>query len=261
MSPAPRPAVLVFAGHDPSGGAGLIADIQALAAHGTHAAGIVTALTVQNTRRLEHSEPVAAELVRAQARCVLEDSHFHAIKTGLLPTCETVHVVAELAGPLRLPLVLDPVQATDAGESLVAEGPRLRECLRAELVPLAVLVTPNFPEARWLTGQDDADHQARELARMGAGHILIKGTHQPGETIVHRLYRGGTLLRCFSESRLAGRFHGSGCALASAIAAGLARGDDLETAVAGGLAYSRASLERAYRAGRDQWIPERVVPG
>lgn len=255
------PVVLAIGGQDPSGGAGIQADIEAVAANGAHAATLVTCLTVQNSCDVYRLHPVAPELFTQQADRLLADIPVRAIKIGLLGSPEIAEAVSCLlqAHP-RIPLVIDPVLAAGGGSELA--GTELLQRLRDELLPRSELVTPNIPEALRLSGLDNDAHPdecAKPLLGLGAGAILITGTHAPGEAsrITHRLYRPERPPRISQWPRLPGEYHGSGCTLAAAIAARLAGGEPLEQAVDTALAYTWHTLHRGFRNGRCQATPDR----
>jgi hydroxymethylpyrimidine/phosphomethylpyrimidine kinase len=252
-----RPTVLCFAGTDPTGGAGLAADVQTLSALGCHPAGVVTAVTAQDTTGLKQFTEVEPELVIAQARAVLEDMPVAAIKTGMLASIENVSAVATiLADYPDIPVVVDPVLATNAGQAL-SDGP-LDEALRVLLLPRARIVTPNTLEARVLApGGDNLDACAQLLLSAGAEFVLLTGTHEPGATVVHRLYGAARCLETWEFARLPGEFHGSGCTLAAALAAHLAHGLDPLEAAMDALGFTYRTLQQGLRAGMGQRIPDR----
>jgi hydroxymethylpyrimidine/phosphomethylpyrimidine kinase len=257
MAPeAPQGRVLVIAGSDSGGGAGIQADIKTVMALGGYAATAVTAITVQNTLGVKAVHVLPAELVRAQAAAVLEDIGADAIKTGMLAEAAIVEAVAlvidEAAG---VPAVIDPVMAAKGGRALLS--PDAVQALTALLIPRAALLTPNAEEARILTGQEVAglDDQRRvgdRLLAMGAKAALMKGGHVAGERVTDVLVtpRGE---RLFEGPRQAHRHtHGSGCTLASACAAGLAQGMELEDAVARAIAYTAEAIAHPLDLGAGQ---------
>ncbi|GAB4357820.1 MAG: hydroxymethylpyrimidine/phosphomethylpyrimidine kinase [Gammaproteobacteria bacterium] len=259
--PTAPPVVLVFAGHDPTGGAGIQADIETLAAQGCHAAPVVTALTVQDTRDVRAFHPVDPRIMAAQAEAVLGDMPVRAIKIGMLGSVE---VAKRIAGLLRhhagIPVVLDPVLRAGGGGELASR--ELSEVIVAELMGSVLLATPNGPEARQLVPEAEtlADCADRLLAA-GADSVLITGTHEAGELITHRLWTADGGRIDFHSPRLAGEYHGSGCTLASAIAAGVAQGKPLEQAVGDAQAFTLRSLEHGFHAGGGQRIPNRFFWG
>jgi len=261
MKPNPPPVVLVFAGSDPTGGAGLAADILALASLGCHAAPVVTAVTAQDSVGIKQFICTETELVIAQARAVLEDMPVAAFKTGMLCSRAIVAAVAAIVNDYRgIPLIVDPVQVSGHGD-LLADEP-LEDALRTLLLPRATLITPNTLEARALAPDADTlDACAQELMNFGCEYVLVTGTHAPTPQITHRLYGHRRLLESFSYERLRQDYHGSGCTLASACAAALAHGLEPVNAVRQGLRYTYSSLKHGYRLGMGQHLPDRLYWG
>lgn len=252
------PIVLSLAGHDPCGGAGIQADIEALTASGCRAATVITCLTVQDTVNLRQVVPTAPELVELQARAVLDDLPVAAIKIGLIAQPETAERIAKLlAEHPRIPVVWDPVLAAGGGTQLAND--RLVETLRTRLLPHAMLITPNTQEARRLADEEEPDRCAERLLSLGCGNVLITGSHEEGAEVVNRLYSGDGEPLAWSWPRLPGSYHGSGCTLASAVAAQLAREEPLAQAVAAAQQYTWNSLAAAERPGRGQALPNRCL--
>ncbi len=253
------PTVLVIAGNDPSGGAGIAADIQAITAAGAHPAPVITALTVQDTVNASAVEPATAEFVVAQAEAVLADMPVAAVKIGLLATAEIATAVAALlARHPAIPVVLDPVLVAAGGARLAEEA--LVDVVLEQLCPLTTLLTPNAMEIRRLapTAGDTAARAGR-LHQAGCKWVLAKGGDEADEgrgEVVNTLFGPGAP-RVFRWPRLPGSFHGSGCTLASACAARIALGDDVEAAVATAQALVHGWLEHAFRPGRGQLVPLR----
>ncbi len=245
-----RGRVLVVAGSDSGGGAGIQADIKTITALGGFAMTAVTALTVQDTRGVHDVLAVPPAFVAAQMRAVLDDPGADAVKTGMLGDAATVAAVAEVLAsrPARLPLVVDPVLAAKDGRPLLAES--ARKVLTQDLLPLATLLTPNVPEAEALTGLVIADRAAMRpaaeaLLALGVPAVLLKGGHLPGGDVID-LLASAEGMQEFRALRIASRHtHGTGCTLASAVAAGLAQGMDLAGAVARARAYVRAAIASA----------------
>lgn len=256
MSNMNAPVVLVLAGLDPSGGAGLAADIETLTAHGCIAAPVVTAITVQNTKGVMFVSEVESALVEQQARAVIEDMPIAAMKTGLLASQANVELAAKLARETGVPLVVDPV-FTSGGGKLLSSKPLDRVYLQS-LLPLCTLATPNTLEASVLGHADDIDAQAKRILDSGCEWLLLTGTHEQTADITHRLYYAGRLHKTFRQPRLPGDYHGSGCTLASACAAGIAHGLTMDVVVTKALAYTQATLENALKPGRGQWLPNRL---
>jgi hydroxymethylpyrimidine/phosphomethylpyrimidine kinase len=247
-SPDTLGRVLIIAGSDSGGGAGIQADIKAVTMLGAYAATAITAITVQNTLGVSGVFPLPLDLIEQQARAVLDDIGADAIKTGMLGTVEVVERVAAILDTSDAAVVVDPVMVAKGGASLLA--PNAVEAVKALMIPRATLLTPNAPEAEALTGLtvDDLDGQRRAgeaLLRMGAKAVLMKGGHVEGPTVIDLLMAadGETLLegpRIDTTST-----HGTGCTLASACAAGLAKGLPLEVAVAEAWAYVAEAIRRA----------------
>ena len=245
-----RGRVLVIAGSDSGGGAGIQADIKAITALGGYAATAVTALTAQNTLGVHGVLPVPPDFVRAQMRVVLDDIGADAIKTGMLGDADTIVAICEElpARAAGIPLVVDPVMVAKGGARLLAD--EALAALRARLIPLASLLTPNLPEAETLLGISIGDAAAmpaaaEALRSLGAAAALLKGGHLPGDEIVDVLATAAGVVE-FRSPRIATRHtHGTGCTLASAIAAGLAQGMKLHDAVVRARAYVQAALRAA----------------
>lgn len=240
--------VLIIAGSDSGGGAGIQADIKAVTMLGGYAATAITAITVQNTLGVHGVHPLPLDLIEAQARAVLDDIGADAIKTGMLGAVDVVERVAAILDVASVPAVVDPVMIAKGGHSLLAE--EAISAVKSLMIPRAALLTPNAPEAEALTGLTvaDLDGQRRAgafLIGLGARAVLMKGGHIPGETVIDVLVTetGETLLE---GPRVETRHtHGTGCTLASACAAGLAKGLPLEAAVAEAWAYVAEAIRRA----------------
>ncbi|CAO0822966.1 Hydroxymethylpyrimidine/phosphomethylpyrimidine kinase [Desulfarculales bacterium] len=239
--------VMVIAGSDSGGGAGLQADLMAVAVLGGRASTVVTVLTAQNSLGVQGFWPVPPKFVAAQFRAVANDIGLDAVKTGILPTAAHVVLVAELLAPLGAPLVVDPVLAASTGQGLME--PAALEVLKTRLLPLASLVTPNLAEAQALTGLNVQGPKvmaraARVLVEMGARAALVKGGHLAGEPV--DVLFDGRREHYFSAPRLPNAHtHGTGCTLASALATLLASGWELKAAVE----RARLLVRRAIAAG------------
>jgi hydroxymethylpyrimidine/phosphomethylpyrimidine kinase len=250
-----RPIVLSLSGHDPTGGAGIQADIETIARFGCHPCTVVTALTVQDTRNVRRVLPQPPEDFLEQARALLADLPVAAVKIGLLGSVGIVRAVEELlAETAGVPVVLDPILAAGGGRNLAGSG--LIAEIKARLIPRAALITPNTPEARTLSGMANPDECAAALLALGCPNVLLTGTHEDGPDVVNRWYRAGGV-RPTRWPRLSGSYHGSGCTLASAVAAGLARGDGMERAVAEAQRFTWEALNRGWQPGQGQLLPDR----
>ena len=264
LSPLLPPPVLAFAGSDPSGGAGLQADLLTLAALGCHPLSVVTAITVQDTTGVAGVQAVDASWVARQARALLADVRVRAFKVGMVGSPENAAVIAEVVTEHpALPLVLDPVLVSGRGDTLASA--EVVTALLERLVPHATVLTPNSVEARRLAAREGEtaldlalDVCAARLVARGARFVLVTGTHEPTREVVNLLYGARGVVRTDRWPRLPGSYHGSGCTLASAIAAALAQGASVPDAVREAQAYTWRTLERAYRPGAGQSIPDRL---
>lgn len=253
-----------FAATDPSGGAGLTADLLTIASMGCHPLSVVTAITVQDTSGVDDVLPIDPEWVADQARAMLEDVPVAAFKIGLLGSVENIAAIAEvLADYPDIPLVLDPVLASGRGDELANED--MVDAMRELLIPQATIITPNSMEARRLAldesnEEDDPglEECARRLLRTGCEYVLITGTHEQTPKVVNTLYGAHGVLRNDSWARLPGIYHGSGCTLSSAIAALLAQGADVQDAVREAQEYTWQTLSAGFRPGMGQHIPDRL---
>jgi hydroxymethylpyrimidine/phosphomethylpyrimidine kinase len=265
MSSAPfPPIVLTFAATDPTGGAGVQADLLTLASLGCHPLSVITAITVQDTAGVEGIHPIDSDWVADQARCVLEDMPVAAFKIGYVGSLDNIGAIASIIADYPgVPLVLDPVLASGRGDEMANEG--MVEALRDLLVPQATVLTPNGPEARRLAAAngEDADPSlglaecARRLLGLGCDYVLITGTHENTPQVINTLFGAQGELRADVWERLPGSYHGSGCTLASAIAAMLANGLEVAEAVREAQEYAWHSLASGFRPGMGQHIPDR----
>ncbi len=274
VSATPPPIVLVFAGTDPTGGAGLQADILTLASLGCHALSVVTAVTVQDTVGVDDFLPMEADWIADQARSVLEDMPVAAIKIGMIGSVEAVAAIAEVVSDYPdIPLVLDPVLTSGRGDTLANE--ELMSALIDLLLPQTTVLTPNSIEARRLAedpveeeegDEPEADSGAvadlaacaRQLIDLGCEFVLITGAHEQGAEVVNTLYNTRGVVHRQSWERLPGSYHGSGCTLAAALAGFLALGQDVAEAAKEAQAYTWKTLKHAYRPGMGQFIPDRM---
>jgi hydroxymethylpyrimidine/phosphomethylpyrimidine kinase len=269
-SPAPPapPAVLSFAASDPTGGAGIQADILTLASLGCHPLSVLTAITVQDTTGVEGVLPIDPGWVADQARALLEDMPIAAFKLGLLGSVEVIAAIAEVVADYPdIPLILDPVLASGRGDQFADE--EMIEAMIGLLLPQTTVLTPNSLEARRLAQQLGAEDDggrggatladcARGLIDAGCEHVLVTGTHEGTPQVVNTLYGSHGVIRSDRWERLPGSYHGSGCTLASAIAAYLACGADIGEAVRGAQEYTWRALAAGYRPGMGQFIPDRL---
>lgn len=256
---SPRPAVLSIAASDPTGGAGTQADLLTLASLGCHPLSVITALTVQDTAGVHGVLPIEPDWILRQARIVLADIAPAAFKIGVLGSARAVAAVAELlAEHPRTAVVLDPVLASGRGDPL--SDSETVQALRTMLLPRVTIATPNSGEARRLAlAHADAALPAcaEALTGLGCRYVLVTGAHEPGERVTNTLYDARGAVRADHWPRLEGDYHGSGCTLASALAAMLARGIAVPEAAFAAEEYTWNALRAGYRAGRGQRIPDR----
>jgi hydroxymethylpyrimidine/phosphomethylpyrimidine kinase len=246
------PVALTIAGSDSSGGAGIQADLKTFAALGVYGASAITALTAQNTTGVRGIHPVPAEFVTAQLDAVFSDLTVGAVKVGMVAQRASIDAIA--AGLKRWSpkhVVLDPVMVATSGDRLLAA--EAVDALRRKLVPGASVITPNLPEAAALLDEPEAaseaaiESQGRQLLAMGCRAVLIKGGHGQGAESIDYLFEANRTL-ALAASRIATQnTHGTGCSLSSAIAAGLAKGEDLETAIRNAKAWISAAISAADR--------------
>jgi len=273
MSVAPAdnlspPIVLTFAASDPTGGAGLQADILTLASLGCHPLSVVTAITVQDTTGVEGVLPIDAEWVADQARALLEDMPVAAFKLGMMGSVEIIAAIAEIIADYPdIPVVLDPVLASGRGDQFADE--EMIEAMIGLLLPQTTLLTPNSLEARRLAqeiGAGGGDPRlepglaecAHRLINAGCEYVLVTGTHEGTPQVINTLYGSHGAVRTDRWDRLPGSYHGSGCTLASAIAAHFASGVNVAEAVMGAQEYTWRTLAAGFRPGMGQFIPDRL---
>ncbi len=257
------PLVLTFAATDPTGGAGVQADILTLTSMGCHPLSVITGITVQDSVGVEGLLAIDSEWVADQARRILEDMPVAAFKIGLLSSVENIAVIAEILSDYPdIPLVFDPVLASGRGDDLTNE--EMIEAMREMLVPQTTLITPNSVEARRLALDEDIEDDdpdlnecGQRLIDMGCEYVLITGTHEQTPQVTNTLYGDKGIIRADGWERLPGSYHGSGCTLASAIAANLAHGMDMVEAVREAQEFTWQALARAFRPGMGQFIPDR----
>lgn len=255
------PIVLTFAGSDPSGGAGLQADIMTLSSLGCHPLSVITAITVQDSAGVEDVIAVDAGWVSDQARALLKDMSVAAFKIGLLGSIENVAAIASILSDYpQIPLILDPILSSGRGDKLANE--ETIAALSRLLLPQTTILTPNSVEARRLARDDDGNDPdlaacAARLIDAGAKYVLVTGTHEATPKVINTLYGTGGVVRSDDWVRLPGSYHGSGCTLASAIAANLANGLDIDDAVRDAQEYTWQALANGFRPGAGQYLPDR----
>jgi hydroxymethylpyrimidine/phosphomethylpyrimidine kinase len=256
------PIVLTFAASDPTGGAGLQADLLTLASMGCHPLSVVTGITVQDTRGVDDLLAIDSDWVVDQARKLLEDMPVAAFKLGVLSSIENITAIAEIISDYpEVPVILDPVLASGRGDSLA--GDEMIVALRELIVPQTTVLTPNSMEARRLAEEDEEgedpslDECASRLIELGCEFVLITGTHENTPEVINILYGESGVVRTDRWKRLPGSFHGSGCTLASAIAATMANGLDVPEAVREAQEYTWQALAHGFRPGMGQHLPDR----
>ena len=240
--------VLIIAGSDSGGGAGLQADIKTVTALGGYAATAVTAITVQNTLGVTGVHPIPLDIVEAQARAVLDDIGADALKTGMLGDAATVERVAQILDTTSAPAVIDPVMVAKGGSALLDQD--AIAVLKEKLLPMAALVTPNLPEAEALTGiYPKSEHRLRNAAMvfklLGCNGVLFKGGHGEEPVVKDTLWFGGNFTDLTAPRQDTPHTHGTGCTLATAIACGLAQGRAMPDAVSRAHAYVQAAIRNA----------------
>jgi len=255
---------MVFSASDPTGGAGLQADILTLSSMGCHPVSVVTALTVQDTLGVEDILPIEAEWISDQARCILEDMPVAVFKVGLIGSVEAMAAIAEVVADYPdIPLILDPVLASGRGDDLVDDD--MLSAMLEMLIPQCTLITPNSVEAMRLAmhGRDDDETPtlaqcAEYFIELGCEYVLITGTHENTPQVENVLYDETGVVRSDSWQRLPGSYHGSGCTLASALAATIAHGLDFAEAVKEAQEFTWQALSAGFRPGMGQFIPDRL---
>jgi hydroxymethylpyrimidine/phosphomethylpyrimidine kinase len=253
-----RKNVLSIAGHDPTGGAGIQADIEVINSMQCHACSVITTLTVQDTRNVITISPIAADIINNQLETLCKDINIDAIKIGLLGSAKTASLIAQhLAQLNEIPIVCDPVLA--AGGGTVLAKPELIDVIRDELLPLVTLVTPNSLEARQLAPESrDLKQCAETILSSGCQFVFITGTHEPSDDVINQLYDQNGLLKTYRWPRLPHEYHGSGCTLSAAIAALLAQGATMTDAIEQAQQYTWDSLKTGYQPGQYQYVPNRI---
>lgn len=261
----PPPIVLSFAANDPTGGAGLQADLLTIASMGCHPLSVMTAITVQDTAGVDDVMPLDPEWVADQARAVLEDMLVHAFKIGLLGSVEIIAAIAEVISDYpHIPLVMDPVLTSGRGDELAND--EMIDAMRELLLPQVTILTPNSLEARHLAQQDNDSSEnkldlslcAQRLLHMGCEYVLITGTHENTAQVTNTLFAADGVVREDHWERLEHTYHGSGCTLASAIAASLANGLSITDSVLEAQDYTWHTLQAGFRPGMGQYIPNRL---
>ncbi len=248
--------ILCFSGHDPTGGAGLQADIETLSALGAHALSVITALTVQDSRNVARVIATDSSLLDEQLDRLLADCRPQAIKLGLIANAAQLPVIISAIRRCAVPAICDPILRAGGGADLVDED--YATTLRRELLPWITVLTPNRAEARRLVPEAESlDQCGSALLAAGCAEVLITGGDESGISVINTRYRKDAAPQSFAWPRLPETFHGAGCTLASAIAARIAHGDGMDRALANAQTWTQASLERAFAVGQGRRIPGR----
>ncbi len=252
-----RPIVLSISGHDPSGGAGIQADIETLNALGCYPTSVITCLTTQDSSNVHRLTPLPPAGIREQAETILADLPVRAIKIGLIGSAGIAKMLASLLSEhTHIPVILDPVLATGGGTDLASD--QLLKSILEQLLPLTAISTPNSEEARRLACMQSLPQCADRLLQQGCESVLITGTHEASDNVTNTLYRRGIPTIDWNWPRLPHSYHGSGCTLASAIAAGLAKGLSIEESAAQAQKYTWNALQQGWRPGKGQHVPDRA---
>jgi hydroxymethylpyrimidine/phosphomethylpyrimidine kinase len=250
-----KPVVLVIAGHDPTGGAGIQADIEAIACNGCHATSVITCLTTQNTSEFKKSIKVDPLDFQEQVELILDDMMINACKVGLITDLGILTAIEKILIRLKnIPVVLDPVINAGTDQKIITR--KIYTSIVHKLSPFVSIMTPNSIEARELTGLDDLDAAADALIVRGCKSVLITGTHEQSEKVINTLYTDNDKIQYVWE-RLPDNYHGSGCTLSASISAQLAFGMDIKKAVELAQEYTRNTLMQALKIGKRQLHPNR----
>lgn len=260
----PPPIVLSFSANDSSGGAGVQADTLTLASMGCHPLSVITAITVQDTVGVDDVMALDPGWVVDQARAVLEDMPVNVFKIGMLGSVEIIAAIAEIVSDYPdIPIVLDPVLSSGRGDELASED--MISAMRELLLPQTTIITPNSVEARRLAQDEAEDFDELDLGQcggrilhMGCEYVLITGTHENARQVTNTLYTASGIVRSDVWQRLTGSYHGSGCTLASAIAATLANGLSVSDGVYEAQEYTWQTLKAGFHPGMGQYLPDRL---
>ncbi len=252
-----RPVVMSFSGNDPTGGAGIQADIEAISSMGARVAPVITALTVQDTQNVKYFSATDAKMVAEQARVILEDMPVAAFKIGMVGSIENINAIHTILHDYHdIPIIIDPIISAGGGMSLASEEMAL--AYSDLLFPLTNLVTPNSNEVRLLAPEADSlDACAQELMDDGCEYVLLTGTHEATEQVINSFYGHHKKIEVSCWQRLPNSYHGSGCTLTSAIAGLIACGQSIPDAVSIAQEYAWQSLVDGYQSGMGQYHPDR----
>ena len=254
-----KPVILVLAGHDPSGGAGIQADIESISHAGCHASTVISCLTLQNTCEVIDIKPQLAADFKRQIDLILQDMRIAACKIGLLGSKEIIDATYEVLTGKSFPIVLDPIISAGSGKTL--SDHETCDRMISKLIPITTIITPNSNEARILTDQNNLLSAAEKLMKYGAKNVLITGTHEDSDKVVNTLYSNKSEPLSCSWTRLPDNFHGSGCTLSSRIAAQLGLGKSVSEAVDEAQSYTWNTLNNGQSLGNGQKHPDRFFNG
>lgn len=252
-----KPVVLALSGHDPSGAAGVQADIETLAHTGCHCISVITSLTAQNTAEFKSMAPQPPEKFREQLHLLTGDIAVDACKIGLIGSIELIEIIGDYLASARFPVVLDPVLGAGAGADLSSPG--LVRAMTAHLFPHTSVITPNLEEAQALTGCSETEQALHGLLDLGCKTALITAADQAGEQVINTWMCETRKIHSYRWTRLPGTYHGSGCTLSACLAGRLALGDPLNTAVDEAQDYTWQTLKNARRIGKSQLHPGRFI--
>ena len=252
-----KPVVLALSGHDPSGAAGVQADIEALAHAGSHCVSVITSLTAQNTAEFRSLAPQAPARFREQLDLLTGDITVDACKIGLIGSIELVGIIGDYLASARCPVVLDPVLGAGAGADLSSPG--LVRAMTECLLPHTSVITPNLAEALALTGCNETEQALHKLLDLGCKTALITTADQAGNQVVNTWMSETREIHSWRWDRLPGMYHGSGCTLSACLAGRLALGDPVRSAVYKAQEYTWHTLKNAHRLGKSQLHPARFI--
>ena len=251
------PVILVFSAHDPSGAAGIQADIESINRNGGRCISVITSVTAQNTREFHSILPQDIVNFSKQTELLVSDIPVNACKLGLIGSALLVDAIADILLNLdqKIPVIVDPVLHSGTGANLTDQG--IIDTMNRRLLPMTTIITPNLKEAFYLTGKSNKAAAANDLIDKGCQAVLITGTEQASPRVINTLYINGKKSTDYPWERLPGTYHGSGCTLAAAISAQLARGKDIETAVQAAQDFTWHSLKYGIKLGKSQFHPNR----
>ena len=250
-----KPIVLVIAGHDPSGGAGIQADIESIVNAGCHAVTVITSLTAQNTSEvtsISYQDPIFFE---EQIKLIFNDFNVSACKIGMIGNAGLVNIIHKELSDIKIPIILDPIIDSGTGKNLSPK--KTYESILSLLLPLTTIITPNSIEAKILAETEDLKNAGSKLLSRGRGSVLITGSHEESSDVINTLYKRDAPPIEYTWKRLPGSFHGSGCTLSSRIAANLALGNNLDNAVEEAQKYTWQTLKNGLELGKGQIHPNR----